>query len=244
MDKKIEELLNIIKDSKRIVFMTGAGVSVPSGIPDFRSANGLYSTKYGDLNPETIISHSFFVKYPDEFYRFYRDKMVYENAKPNVIHTTMALLERCGKSLGVITQNIDGLHQMGGSKDVLELHGTILKNRCMKCCKEYGLDKITSSNGVPMCDCGGIIKPEVVLYEEGLDYDCLRASVDRIRQADTLIVVGTSLVVNPAASLVSYFGGNKFIIITMSETPYDKYADLIIRDKAEIVFDMIRKEYE
>ena len=244
MDKKIEELLNIIKDSKRIVFMTGAGVSVPSGIPDFRSANGLYSTKYGDLNPETIISHSFFVKYPDEFYRFYRDKMVYENAKPNVIHTTMALLERCGKSLGVITQNIDGLHQMGGSKDVLELHGTILKNRCMKCGKEYGLDKITSSNGVPMCDCGGIIKPEVVLYEEGLDYDCLRASVDRIRQADTLIVVGTSLVVNPAASLVSYFGGNKFIIITMSETPYDKYADLIIRDKAEIVFDMIRKEYE
>ena len=244
MDKKIEELLNIIKDSKRIVFMTGAGVSVPSGIPDFRSANGLYSTKYGDLNPETIISHSFFVKYPDEFYRFYRDKMVYENAKPNVIHTTMALLERCGKSLGVITQNIDGLHQMGGSKDVLELHGTILKNRCMKCGKEYGLDKITSSNGVPMCDCGGIIKPEVVLYEEGLDYDCLRASVDRIRQADTLIVVGTSLVVNPAASLVSYFGGNKFIIITMSETPYDKYADLIIRDKAEIVFDMIRREYD
>ncbi|MBO4623429.1 MAG: NAD-dependent protein deacylase [Bacilli bacterium] len=244
MDKKIEELLNIIKDSKRIVFMTGAGVSVPSGIPDFRSANGLYSTKYGDLNPETIISHSFFVKYPDEFYRFYRDKMVYENAKPNVIHTTMALLESCGKSLGVITQNIDGLHQMGGSKDVLELHGTILKNRCMKCGKEYGLDKITSSNGVPMCDCGGIIKPEVVLYEEGLDYDCLRASVDRIIQADTLIVVGTSLVVNPAASLVSYFGGNKFIIITMSETPYDKYADLIIRDKAEIVFDMIRKEYE
>ena len=244
MDKKISELLDIIKDSKRIVFMTGAGVSVPSGIPDFRSANGLYSTKYGDLNPETIISHSFFVKYPDEFYRFYRDKMVYENALPNVIHTTMALLEKRGKSLGVITQNIDGLHQLGGSKDVLELHGTILKNRCMKCGKEYGLDKITSSIGVPMCDCGGIIKPEVVLYEEGLDYDCLRASVDRIRQADTLIVVGTSLVVNPAASLVSYFTGHKFIIITMSETPYDKYADLIIRDKAEIVFDMIRKEYE
>ena len=244
MDKKIAELLDIIKDSKRIVFMTGAGVSVPSGIPDFRSANGLYSTKYGDLNPETIISHSFFVKYPDEFYRFYRDKMVYENAKPNVIHTTMALLERCGKSLGVITQNIDGLHQMGGSKDVLELHGTILKNKCMKCGKSFGLEKIVTSEGVPTCECGGIIKPEVVLYEEGLDYDCLRASVDRIRQADTLIVVGTSLVVNPAASLVSYFGGNKFIIITMSETPYDKYADLIIRDKAEIVFDMIRKEYE
>ena len=244
MDKKIAELLEIIKDSKRIVFMTGARVSVPSGIPDFRSANGLYSTKYGDLNPETIISHSFFVKYPDEFYRFYRDKMVYENALPNVIHTTMAILERCGKSLGVVTQNIDGLHQLGGSKDVLELHGTILKNRCMKCGKEYGLDKIINSKGIPTCECGGIIKPEVVLYEEGLDYDCLRASVDRIRSADTLIVVGTSLVVNPAASLVSYFGGRKFIIITMSETPYDKYADLIIRDKAEVVFEEIRKEYE
>ena len=244
MDKKISELLEIIKDSKRIVFMTGAGVSVPSGIPDFRSANGLYSTKYGDLNPETIISHSFFERYPDEFYRFYRDKMVYEKALPNVIHKTMALLERCGKSLGVVTQNIDGLHQMGGSSDVLELHGTILKNRCLKCGKSFGLEKIVSSNGVPRCECGGIIKPEVVLYEEGLDYDCLRKAVDRIRNADTLIVVGTSLVVNPAASLVSYFGGHKFVIITMSETPYDRYADLIIRDKAEVVFDAIRKEYE
>ena len=244
MDRKIEELLNIIKGAKRIVFMTGAGVSCPSGIPDFRSSNGLYATKYGNLNPETIISHSFFVKHPDEFYRFYRDKMVYEDAKPNVIHKTMALLEARGKSLGVITQNIDGLHQMAGSSDVLELHGTILKNRCEECGKEYGLDIVTKSTGIPHCSCGGIIKPVVTLYEESLDYDCLRRSVDRIRQADVLIVVGTSLVVNPAASLVSYFNGYKFVIITLSNTPYDQYADLLIHEKAEDVFEAIRKEYE
>ena len=243
MDKKIDELRKLIQDAKRIVFMTGAGVSVPSGIPDFRSANGLYSTPYGNLNPETIISHSFFVAHPDEFYRFYRDKMIYEDAKPNVIHKTMALLEEKGKSLGVITQNIDGLHQLAGSKDVLELHGTILKNECMKCGKKYDLDIVTKTAGVPHCDCGGIIKPVVTLYEESLDYDCMRKAVDRLRQADLLIVVGTSLVVNPAASLVSYFGGSKFVIVTMSETPYDRYADLIIRDKAELVFEEVRKDY-
>lgn len=243
MNAKIDELKKLISEANRIVFMTGAGVSVPSGIPDFRSANGLYATKYGNLNPETIISHSFFMAHPDEFYRFYRDKMIYEDASPNVIHETMALLERRGKSLGVITQNIDGLHQLAGSFDVLELHGTILKNECMDCGAKYGLDIITKTDGVPRCKCGGIIKPVVTLYEEQLDYDCLRKAVDRLRSADLLIVVGTSLVVNPAASLVSYFGGNKFVIINLSETPYDGYADLIIRDKAEVVFDEIRKEY-
>lgn len=244
MDSNITKLLEIIKESKRIVFMTGAGVSVPSGIPDFRSNTGLYSTPYGGLSAEEIISHSFFFKNPEVFYKFYREKMVYEKAKPNVIHKTMALLEEKGKSLGVITQNIDGLHQMGGSSDVLELHGTILKNKCQLCGAEYGLDVVTKSNGVPMCKCGGIIKPEVTLYEESLDYDCLRKSVDRIRCADTLIVVGTSLVVNPAASLISYFSGYKFVIINLSPTPYDMYADLIVREKAEVVFDAIRKEYE
>ena len=244
MSDKINELRNIIKDAQRIVFMTGAGVSVPSGIPDFRSTNGLYSTPYGNLNPEEIISHSFFMAHPDEFYRFYKEKMIYENAKPNVIHETMALLERCGKSLGVITQNIDGLHQLAGSTDVLELHGTVLNNKCMDCGKEYGLEKIVNSKGVPRCSCGGIIKPEVVLYEEGLDTNCLMSSVNRIRQADCLIVVGTSLVVNPAASLVRYFNGWKFIIITMSSTPYDRYADLVIHEKAEDVFSEIRKDYE
>ena len=169
--------------------------------------------------------------------------MVYEDAKPNVIHEAMALLEKRGKSLGVITQNIDGLHQDAGSSDVLELHGTIRKNRCEKCGALFGLEAVTKSSGVPRCKCGGIIKPVVTLYEEPLDYDCMRKAVDRLRCADTLIVVGTSLVVNPAASLVSYFSGNKFVIVTLSTTPYDGYADLIIHEKAEIVFDAIRKEY-
>ena len=244
MDNNIAKLLDIIKESQRIVFMTGAGVSVPSGIPDFRSNTGLYATPYGGMNPEAIISHSFFYKNPEVFYKFYREKMIYKDALPNVIHKTMALLEEKGKSLGVITQNIDGLHQLGGSKDVLELHGTVLKNRCEKCGALYGLDVVTNTSGVPTCKCGGIIKPLVTLYEESLDYDCLRKAVDRIRCADTLIVVGTSLVVNPAASLVSYFSGYRFVIINLGETPYDGYADLIVREKAEIVFDAIRKEYE
>lgn len=240
---QIDELRKIIKESKRIVFMTGAGVSCASGIPDFRSSSGLYSTMYGNYRPEEILSHTFFVKHPDEFYRFYRDKMVYKDAKPNVIHKTMALLEEKGKSLGVITQNIDGLDLMAGSKNVLELHGTILKNRCEDCGREYGLDIVTKSEGIPRCSCGGIIKPLVTLYEEGLDYDCLTNAVKAIRMADTLIVVGTSLVVNPAASLVSYYTGNHFIIINMSTTPYDRYADMIIRSKAEDIFEEIRKDY-
>lgn len=225
-----EKLREIIDNSHRIVFFGGAGVSTESGIPDFRSADGLYHQKY-DYPPEEILSHTFFMRKPEEFYRFYRDKMLCLTAKPNKAHLKLAQWEREGKLTSVVTQNIDGLHQAAGSKRVHELHGSVLRNHCMKCGKFYGVDKIAASEGVPLCDCGGIIKPDVVLYEEALPEDTVMQALDDIRRADTLIVAGTSLTVYPAASYVRYYGGDHMILINRDETPYDGYADLVIHDK-------------
>ncbi len=224
---KINQLQEIFDKSKRIVFFTGAGVSTESGIPDFRSVDGLYNQKY-DYPPVEIISHSFFVKDPKEFYRFYRDRMIYQDAKPNNAHIRMAEFEQAGKSLGVVTQNIDGLHSLAGSKHVYELHGTIHKNYCMKCHKFYPLDKIVNSEGIPRCDCGGIIKPDVVLYEEGLDEDVMYNAILAIENADTLVITGTSLIVYPAAGLIRYFRGDNLVVINKSSTPQDSVADLVI----------------
>lgn len=228
---KIEELRKIIEENDNIVFFGGAGVSVPSGIPDFRSADGIYSQAYKSvLNPEIIISHSFFMRHPDEFYEFYKDKMIYENAEPNDAHYALAELERRGKLNAVITQNIDGLHQKAGSKRVLELHGTIHYNYCMKCGKRYGLDHILKSEGVPKCSCGGIVRPDVVLYEEGLDGHTVEMSRAFVQAADVLIVGGTSLKVYPAAGYVHEFVGKKLVLINKSATDMDSEADLVIND--------------
>jgi NAD-dependent deacetylase len=230
-EKELKEdlLREIINQSKAIVFFGGAGVSVPSGIPDFRSSNGLYQEKQ-EIPPEEILSRSFFDLYPEEFYRFYKSKMIYPDAKPNPAHYTLARWEREGKLKAVITQNIDGLHQQAGNKKVLELHGSIHRNHCLRCGKSYGLDYVLQNPGVPHCDCGGIIKPDVVLYEEPLDDDIMADAVEMIRNADTLIVAGTSLLVNPAAGMVRFFQGNHFVIINKGPTAYDAYADLVIHD--------------
>lgn len=225
-----EKLREVIKGSDKIVFFGGAGVSTESGIPDFRSPDGLYSQKY-KYPPEQIVSHTFFKYNTEAFYDFYRDRMIYKDAKPNKAHIALAKLERDGKLLGVITQNIDGLHQMAGSKNVMELHGSIHRNYCTKCGAFYGLDKIIGSSGVPKCDkCGGIVKPDVVLYEEGLDNDVLSASVKALRRAEVLIIGGTSLGVYPAAGLIHEFGGSTIALINKTETSADRLADIIIRD--------------
>ena len=209
---KLDKLYEIIKSSKRIVFFGGAGVSTASGIPDFRGANGLYN-----YTPEEIISHSFFLSHTKDFYEFYLDKMVYKDAVPNPCHIVLAKMEEDKILSSVITQNIDGLHQMAGSKRVLELHGSIMRNYCMKCGKFYDLDGLTENinKGIPRCECGGIIKPDVVLYEEPLDNDVMYEAVQEIRDADTLIVAGTSLVVYPAAGFIRYFGGRNIIVINL-----------------------------
>ena len=225
----------LIAVSNNIVFFGGAGVSTESGIPNFRSVDGLYNQKY-DYPPETILSHSFFVRYPEEFYRFYRDKMLCLDAKPNVTHLTLARLEQEGKLKAVITQNIDGLHQLAGSKTVYELHGSVHRNYCTKCGKFFGVDAIVNSTGVPRCDCGGIIKPDVVLYEEPLDGDCVSGAVNAIDNADMLIVGGTSLTVYPASGLIRYYNGNKLVLINKSATDYDHSADLLINDSLGKVF--------
>ncbi len=235
MSGNIEQLKKWVEDSDNIVFFGGAGVSTESGIPDFRSVDGLYNQQY-DYPPETIISHSFFMKNPKEFYRFYRDKMIYREAQPNACHKKLAELEARGKLKAVITQNIDGLHQLAGSKEVLELHGTVLKNRCMECGKKYSLDDIMNGEDVPRCSCGGIIKPEVVLYEEGLDDDVISRAVSYIRNADMLIIGGTSLSVYPAAGLINYYRGHKLVLVNKSATPYDSEADLLIAEKIGEVF--------
>lgn len=229
MNDNIATLKRWVSESERIVFFGGAGVSTESGIPDFRSVDGLYNQKYA-YPPETILSHSFFTRYTEEFYRFYKDKMIVPWAKPNKAHLALAKLEAEGKLTAVITQNIDGLHQMAGSKNVLELHGSVLRNTCMKCGKKYGVEHIASAEGVPLCSCGGVIKPDVVLYEEGLDTDVVNASVRAIRNADLLIVGGTSLVVYPAAGLIDYFRGKHIVLINKGDTGYDSSADLLIRD--------------
>lgn len=235
MEEKIQQFKTTIEKSKRIVFFGGAGVSTESGIPDFRSVDGLYNMKY-DYPPETILSHSFFIRYTEEFFRFYRDKMLYEGVEPNVTHLTLARLEEEGKLSAVVTQNIDGLHQKAGSRNVQELHGSVLRNYCMKCHKFYDMHHIKNSEGVPKCSCGGIIKPDVVLYEEGLDESVIVASIKSIREADTLIVGGTSLNVYPAASFIDYFNGDNLIIVNKSSTGYDRRASLLINDSLGKVF--------
>lgn len=223
------ELNKIIQDSENIVFFGGAGVSTESGIPDFRSVDGLYNQKY-NYPPETIISHSFFMKKTDEFYDFYINNMIFLEAMPNMAHKRLAELEKLGKLKAVITQNIDGLHQKAGSKNVLELHGSIHRNYCMKCGKFYDVNSIVKSNGIPKCSCGGTIKPDVVLYEESLDQNIMEKSIEYIMNADVLIIGGTSLVVYPAAGLINYYRGNKLVLINKSSTALDKKANLIIND--------------
>ena len=224
------QLKQWITDSENIVFFGGAGVSTESGIPDFRSQDGLYNQQYKNP-PETIISHSFYKKNPEEFYRFYKNKMLFPDAKPNDAHLALAKLEEEGKLKAVITQNIDGLHQAAGSKEVLELHGSVHRNYCERCGEFYSLEEILKSVGVPECTCGGRIKPDVVLYEEGLDMDTIRKSAQYISQADVLIVGGTSLTVYPAAGLVDYYQGKKLVLINKSITPMDQKADLVITGK-------------
>ncbi len=223
------QLRKWISESDNIVFFGGAGVSTESNIPDFRSTDGLYNQKY-DYPPETILSHSFFIRRTEEFYRFYRDKMIYKDAVPNKAHIALAKLEEQGKCRAVITQNIDGLHQAAGSREVLELHGSVLRNYCMKCGKFHNIDVISNSDGIPKCDCNGTIKPDVVLYEEGLNQEILSKSVNYIANADVLIVAGTSLTVYPAAGLIDYYKGSKLILINKTSTPRDSYADLIINE--------------
>lgn len=229
--EKLNELRQIIEDSDNIVFFGGAGVSTESGIPDFRSVDGLYNQKY-KYPPETIISHSFYRRNPEEFYRFYKDKMIFADAKPNKSHIKLAELEKQGKLKAVITQNIDGLHQMAGSRNVIELHGSVHRNYCEKCHAFYDLDYIVNSDGVPKCEkCGGTVKPDVVLYEEALDEDNMSRALQYISEADTMIIGGTSLVVYPAAGLIRYFRGRKLVVINMSPTQSDSNADLLIADK-------------
>lgn len=224
-----------VKEAKRIVFFGGAGVSTESGIPDFRSVDGLYNQKYA-YPPETILSHDFFIRRTAEFYRFYREKMLITDAKPNPAHLKLAQWEREGKLLGVVTQNIDGLHFAAGSKKVYELHGSVLRNYCMDCGKFYDADYIKSTTGIPKCSCGGTIKPDVVLYQESLDGDCIMGAVNAISNADLLIIGGTSLSVYPAAGLIDDYRGSRLVLVNKSETPRDSRADLIIRDPIGEVF--------
>lgn len=237
MNSKINELKHIIDESEDIVFFTGAGISVPSGIPDFRSADGLYTN---DLRAESIISHSYFMSHPKEFYKFYKDKMVYEDAEPNIAHKWIAKMEESGKSKGVITQNIDGLHLMAGSKNVVEIHGSIYRNHCMKCHKSYTLKDILKDE-IPLCDCGGMIKPDVVLYEEALEYQDIIKAISMIEKADTLIIIGTSLSVYPAAGFIDYFKGRHLIVLNKGEI-YTSIKDaLIINDDIINIINELQK---
>ncbi|MDE5599256.1 MAG: NAD-dependent protein deacylase [Lachnospiraceae bacterium] len=238
MERKIEELARIIQESDNIVFFGGAGVSTESGIPDFRSVDGLYNQKY-DYPPETILSHSFYRQKTAEFYRFYRDKMLCLDAKPNAAHLKLAEWEKEGKLKAVITQNIDGLHQAAGSKVVLELHGSVLRNYCEECGKSYDAEYILNSEGVPTCSCGGSIKPDVVLYEEGLDQKTLQDAVRYISEADVLIIGGTSLAVYPAAGLIDYYRGNKLVLINKTPTPRDGAADFVVQGSIGEIFSQL-----
>ncbi|MBQ9155189.1 MAG: NAD-dependent protein deacylase [Eubacterium sp.] len=230
MDDKIRQLKEIIDNTDNLVFFGGAGVSTESGIPDFRSTDGLYSMKY-KYPPETIVSHTFFVRRTEEFYEFYKDKMMALDAKPNKAHEKLAQWEREGKCKAIVTQNIDGLHQLAGSKTVYELHGSIHRNYCTKCGKFFDAHYVKNSEGVPVCDaCGGLIKPDVVLYEEGLDNQTVSNAINAIRNADVLIIGGTSLVVYPAAGMIDYFKGRHLILINKSSTSRDNQADLVIND--------------
>ena len=235
----VNELQKLVDKSQNIVFFGGAGVSTESGIPDFRSVDGLYNQKY-DYPPEEILSHTFFERHTDEFYRFYRDKMLCLDKKPNKAHLKLAELEKAGKLSAVVTQNIDGLHQAAGSKRVYELHGSVLRNYCRKCRKFYTAEFIKESDGIPTCECGGVIKPDVVLYEEGLDDSVVSGALNAIMQADLLIIAGTSLTVYPAAGFIRYFSGDNIVLINRDSTPFDSQADLVIHDKVGEVLGQIK----
>ena len=238
MNSNIDRFRAMVAASDNIVFFGGAGVSTESGIPDFRSVDGLYNQKW-KYSPETILSRTFFDRNPEEFFRFYREKLVVENVKPNRAHLRLAELEREGKLRAVVTQNIDGLHQAAGSKNVLELHGSTLRAYCSRCKKKYDPDVINHGTGVPRCSCGGGIRPDIVLYEEPLDDAVVSSAIRYISNADVLIVGGTSLNVYPAAGLINYYRGNKLVLVNLSETPYDSYADLVIHEKIGEVFAQI-----
>ncbi|WP_458454855.1 NAD-dependent protein deacylase [Methanobrevibacter sp.] len=240
---KIQQLQEIINSSDNIVFFGGAGVSTESGIPDFRSESGIFKSleKYGDT-PENLISHSYYLDHTEEFFEYYKDTLVFNDAEPNPAHLKLAELEKSGKLKAVITQNIDGLHQKAGSEEVLELHGSIHRNYCQICSKKYDLDYILENDGIPRCECGGIVKPDVVLYEEPLNNAVLSFAIDYIQNADTLIVGGTSLVVYPAAGLINYFNGDNLVLINKSETQYDEFASLVINDAIGEVFSQIKIE--
>lgn len=238
MNDFVKQFSKILEESKNIVFFGGAGVSTASGIPDFRSATGLFSVKIGKtFSPEEYVSHSFFVKYPEEFFRFYKSKLIYPNAKPNDCHKGLVELEKMGKLKAIVTQNIDGLHQAAGSKCVYELHGSVLRNYCMKCHAFYDADYVLQSKSVPKCkECNGVVKPDVVLYEEGLDDTIVNQAVNAISEADTLIIGGTSLVVYPAAGLIRYFNGKNLVLINKSSTYADSQATLVINNDIASVF--------
>ena len=238
MEDKVAKLREMVQESDNIVFFGGAGVSTESGIADFRSVDGLYNQKW-KYPPETILSHSFFERDPAEYYRFHREKLVVDGVKPNRAHLRLAELEAEGKLRAVITQNIDGLHQAAGSKNVLELHGSILRSYCSRCRRPYPAEEMNRGQGVPRCVCGGIIRPDIVLYEEPLDDDVVRRAIDYIRKAEVLIIGGTSLNVYPAAGLINYYKGDKLVLVNLSETPYDSYADLVIHEKIGEVFSQI-----
>lgn len=238
MEDSVKKLKEIVDNSDNIVFFGGAGVSTESNIPDFRSTDGLYNQTY-KYPPETILSHSFYVRNTEEFYRFYKDKMLYLDAKPNKAHLKLAEWEKSGKLKAVITQNIDGLHQAAGSKKVYELHGSVLRNYCTKCGKFFSAQYILESDGVPKCECGGIIKPDVVLYEEGLDNEVMRNAISAIANADVLIIGGTSLAVYPAAGLIDYYRGNKLVLVNKSTTPMDSRANLLVSGSIGEIFDQI-----
>ncbi|MBQ1389336.1 MAG: NAD-dependent protein deacylase [Clostridia bacterium] len=234
----IDRLGEMIKESRRIVFFGGAGVSTESGIPDFRSADGLYNQKY-DYPPEEILSHTFFMNKTEEFFKFYRDKLDSRKFEPNITHKRLAELEQEGKLTAVVTQNIDGLHQKAGSKNVYELHGSVLRNYCMRCKGFHGPEDIFDVEGVPRCSCGGLIKPDVVLYEEPLDDKVVRKAVNAIANADMLIVGGTSLTVYPAGSYITYYRGNKLVLVNKSKTQYDSIANLVINEGLGLVFSQV-----
>lgn len=239
MNEATERLQALVDASRRIVFFGGAGVSTESGIPDFRSTDGLYHQQY-KYPPEQMLSHTMYETHTEEFYQFYREKMLYPNARPNAAHRKLAELEQAGKLSAVVTQNIDGLHQAAGSRTVYELHGSVLRNYCLRCHKEYGLEAIQNSSGVPRCSCGGVIKPDVVLYEESLDQATLEGAVRAISKADMLIVAGTSLAVYPASGLINYYSGNRLVVINRSPTPMDSRADLVITGSVGEVLEQIR----
>ncbi|MCR5781849.1 MAG: NAD-dependent protein deacylase [Clostridia bacterium] len=237
-EKDIRELQKLVKESRSIVFFGGAGVSTESGIPDFRSADGLYSQLHS-VPPEVLISHSYYLSNPEEFFDFYKSKMLVTDAKPNKAHLWLAEAERAGRLKAVVTQNIDGLHQAAGSKTVYELHGSVHRNYCQRCGKFWSGEQVKAAEGVPRCECGGIIKPDVVLYEEGLDDATVRGAINAIRSADMLLVAGTSLTVYPAAGFLNYYRGNKLVLINRDPTPADEYANLVIHGKVGEVLSQI-----